>query len=50
MANLCRSLLLLRDYEGDVEDLALTFTLTDSAFGAIREVLPPGMPCRRILT
>lgn len=33
-----RSLLLLRDYEGDVEDLALTFTLSDAAFGTNREV------------
>lgn len=37
-AELYRSLLILRDYEGDVEDLALTFTLTDTALGAIREV------------
>ncbi len=37
-AELYRSLLILRDYEGDVEDLALTFTLTDTALGANREV------------
>jgi hypothetical protein len=37
-AELHRSLLILRDYDGDVEDLALSFTLTDEAFGANCEV------------
>lgn len=37
-AELYRSLLFLRDYDGDVEDLALTFTVTDSDFGTNREV------------
>lgn len=32
-AELYRSLLLLRDYRGDVEDLALTFTASNDAFG-----------------
>ncbi|KAK9914927.1 hypothetical protein WJX75_002372 [Coccomyxa subellipsoidea] len=42
-AELYRSLLFLRDYDGDVEDLALTFTVTDSDFGTNREVeLLPG--------
>ena len=41
----CRSLLLLRDYEGDVEDLALTFTLSDAAFGTNREVCMLRLPC-----
>lgn len=39
-AELYRSLLFLRDYDGDVEDLALTFTVTDSDFGTNREVRP----------
>ena len=39
-----RSLLLLRDYDGDVEDLALSFTLTDSALGTMREVRPTRTP------
>ena len=32
-AELYRSLLLLRDYQGNVEDLALTFTVSNDAFG-----------------
>ncbi|EIE22502.1 HECT-domain-containing protein [Coccomyxa subellipsoidea C-169] len=42
-AELYRQLLFLRDYDGDVEDLALTFTVTDSDFGTNREIeLVPG--------
>lgn len=37
-AELYRSLLLLRDYAGDVEDLALTFTVSNDAFGDNSEV------------
>lgn len=45
-AELHRSLLFLRDYQGDVEDLALTFTITDADFGTNREVrLCVGPPC-----
>ena len=40
-AELYRSLLFLRDYDGDVEDLALTFTVTDADFGTNREVRLP---------
>lgn len=39
-AELYRSLLFLRDYDGDVEDLSLTFTVTDSDFGTNREARP----------
>jgi len=42
-AELYRSLLFLKRYEGDVEDLCLFFTVTDSEFGGSREVeLVPG--------
>ena len=37
-AELYKQLLFLRDYDGDVEDLALTFTATDSALGQNTEV------------
>ncbi len=37
-AELYRSLLFLRDYDANVEDLALTFTVMDSDFGSNREV------------
>ena len=37
-AELYKSLLFLRDYEGDVDDLALSFTVTDGALGQNREV------------
>ncbi|KAK9829627.1 hypothetical protein WJX72_006957 [[Myrmecia] bisecta] len=42
-AELYRSLIFLRDYDGDVADLSLTFTVADSEFGEHREVeLIPG--------
>ena len=37
-AELYKSLLFLRDYEGDVDDLALSFTVTDGALGQNKEV------------
>ena len=37
-AELYKSLLFLRDYEGDMDDLALSFTVTDGALGQNREV------------
>ena len=37
-AELYRSLMLLREYEGDAEDLSLTFTLTEDHLGEIKEV------------
>ena len=37
-AELYKQLLFLRDYDGDVDDLALTFTTTDSALGQNTEV------------
>jgi hypothetical protein len=33
-----RNLMLLRDYSGDVSDLALSFTITDSELGENQEV------------
>lgn len=37
-AELYKSLLFLRDYAGDTEDLALSFTVNDSALGQNTEV------------
>jgi HECT-domain (ubiquitin-transferase) len=37
-AELYRNLMVLRDYQGDAADLALTFTVADSTLGAHREV------------
>ena len=37
-AELYRNLMFLRDYEGDVEDLSLTFTLTRDVYGRNEEV------------
>lgn len=37
-AELYKSLLFLRDYEGDVDDLTLSFTVTDGALGQNKEV------------
>jgi len=37
-AELYKSLLFLRDYDGDTEDLALSFTVTDGALGQNKEV------------
>ena len=39
-AELYRNLMHLRDYQGDAADLALTFTVADSALGVHREVKP----------
>lgn len=39
-AELYRNLMHLRDYQGDAADLALTFTVADSALGVHREVRP----------
>lgn len=33
-----RNLMFLRSYEGDVEELSLTFTITQDVYGEIREV------------
>ena len=38
-AELYRSLMFLRNYDGPVEDLALTFAITDDAMGSNTEVL-----------
>lgn len=45
-AELYRSLMLLRDYQGDAEDLALNFTITDADLGEHLEVRPPLKFCR----
>ena len=48
-AELYRSLLLLRDYAGDVEDLALTFTVSNDALGdnsEVRGARGTAEPCR----
>ena len=37
-AELYRSLMFLRDYDGDAADLALTFSITDDDLGGNREV------------
>lgn len=37
-AELYKSLLFLRDYDGDTEDLALSFTVTNGALGQNKEV------------
>ncbi len=37
-AELYKSLLFLRDYAGDTEDLTLSFTVTDGALGQNKEV------------
>ena len=48
-AELYRSLLLLRDFPGDVEDLALTFTASNDAFGEHSEAeLVPGGAARPV--
>ncbi len=39
-AELYRNLMHLRDYQGEAADLALTFTVADSALGVHREVRP----------
>lgn len=39
-AELYRSLMLLRDYQGDAEDLSLSFTITDADLGETVEVRP----------
>lgn len=46
-AELYRNLMRLRDYDGDAADLALTFTVADSTFGAHREARkpPPHLGC-----
>ena len=44
-AELYRSLMLLRDYQGDAEDLALSFAITDADLGENLEV-PPGAQSR----
>lgn len=41
-AELYKSLLFLRDYAGDTEDLTLSFTVTDGALGQNREVCSKG--------
>lgn len=40
-AELYRNLMFLREYDGDVEDLALSFTASRQVYGANSEVLQP---------
>lgn len=48
-AELYRSLMLLRDYQGDAEDLALAFTITDADLGDHREVRFPDVIFRQLI-
>ena len=46
-SELYRNLMHLRDYQGDASDLALTFTVGDSALGVHREArAPPFVACQ----